>query len=139
MARTREFQPTVRLALHAVAGYDEAVPAKIKTVNLEENRPTVDEMRTHLDRVLVAARYDSTSVLKLIHGYGSSGVGGKLRVAVRTSLSRYKRAGMIRDFIPGEEFRISNEVTWALLKQIPEMKQDRDLGRENKGITLVVL
>ncbi len=113
--------------------------AKIKLVNLEENRPTVDEMRTRLDRVMVAARHDGTVLLKLIHGYGSTGVGGKLRVAVRTSLARYKKAGMIREFIAGEEFRISNEATWALLKRIPELKQDRDLGRENKGITLVVL
>ena len=46
---------------------------------------------------------------------------------------------MIRDFIPGEDFRISNEATWALLKQSPKLKQDRDLGRGNRGITVVVL
>jgi hypothetical protein len=115
------------------------VPAKIKIINLEEDRPTVDQMRVQLDRALVAARYDGTAILKLIHGYGSSGVGGKLRVAVRASLSRYKKSAMVREFITGEDFRISNEATWALLKSMPEMKQDRDLGRENKGITLVVL
>ncbi len=116
-----------------------ASAGKIRLVNLEEDRPTVEEMRRRLDRLLVAARYDGTAVLKLIHGYGSSGVGGKLRVAVRASLSRNKKAGMIRGFIPGEEFRISNEASWELLKRIPELKQDRDLGRENKGITLVLL
>jgi DNA-nicking Smr family endonuclease len=115
------------------------VALKIKIINLEENRPTVEQMRVHLDRVLIAARYDGTAILKLIHGYGSSGVGGKLRVAVRASLTRYKKSAMIQEFISGEEFRISNEATWALLKAVPEMKQDRDLGRENKGITVVVL
>jgi hypothetical protein len=115
------------------------VPAKIKIINLEDDRPTVEQMRVRLDRALVAARHDGTAILKLIHGYGSSGVGGKLRVAVRASLSRYKKSAMVREFIPGEDFRISNEATWALLKSMPEMKQDRDLGRENKGITLVVL
>ena len=96
-------------------------------------------MRTHLDRVLVSERYNGTSILKLIHGYGSSGVGGKLRVAVRASLSQYKKSAMIRDFIAGEDFRFSNEATWALLRTAPEVKQDRDFGRENKGITLVLL
>lgn len=115
------------------------MPLKIKVINLEENRPTVEQMHVHLDRVLVAARYDGTAILKLIHGYGSSGVGGKLRVAVRASLSRYKKSAMIQDFIAGEDFRISNETTWALIKRMPEIKQDRDLGRENKGITLVLL
>lgn len=112
---------------------------KIKLINLEEDRPSVEQMRTRLDRVLVAARHDGTAILKLIHGYGSTGVGGKLRVAVRASLARYKKSAMIRDFIAGEDFRISDEATWALLKSSPEMKQDRDLGRENKGITLVLL
>ena len=115
------------------------MPAKIKIINLEEDHPTVEQMRVRLDRALVAARYDGTAILKLIHGYGSSGVGGKLRVAVRASLSSYKKSAMVREFIAGEDFRISNEATWALLKSMPEMKQDRDLGRENKGITLVVL
>lgn len=114
------------------------MPAKLKIINLEESRPSVEQMRVHLDRVLVAARYDGTSILKLIHGYGSSGVGGQLRVALRASLLRYKKSAMIRDFITGEDFRISNEVTWALVKSMPELKQDRDLGRENKGITLVL-
>ena len=96
-------------------------------------------MRRRLDRVLIAERHAGTQLLKLIHGYGSTGVGGKLRVAVRASLSRYKKANLIRDYVSGEEFRISNEVTWSLLKQMPELKQDRDLGRENKGITIVLL
>ncbi len=115
------------------------MPATIKIVNLEENRPSVEQMRVLLDRSLVAARYDGTSILKLIHGYGSSGVGGRLRVAVRASLSRYKKSRLIRDFITGEDFRISNETTWALVKSRPEIKRDRDFCRENKGITLVLL
>lgn len=112
---------------------------KIKIINLEEDRPTVEQMHVRLDRALTAARCERTTILKLIHGYGSTGVGGKLRVAVRASLSRYKKSAVVREFISGEDFRISNEATWALLKSIPEMKQDRDLGRENKGITLVLL
>ena len=114
------------------------MPFKIKVANLEENRPTVEQMRTHLDRVLISARQEGIDILKLIHGYGSSGVGGKLRVAVRASLAHYKKSGKIREFIAGEDFRISNEAPWALMKRLPELKQDRDLGRENKGITLVI-
>ncbi len=115
------------------------MPAWVKIVNLEEDRPTVNRMRLRLDRAVALARSEGTTILKLIHGYGSSGVGGALRLAVHSSLLRYKDSGLIRDFIDGEDFRISNETTWALLKRMPEMKQDRDLGRGNKGITIVVL
>lgn len=112
---------------------------KIKIVNLEEGRPTARQMEHHLDRALALARQEGTDLLKLIHGYGSKGVGGVLRDAVRARLHREKRLGTIQDFVPGEDFRISDETTWALIKRAPELKQDRDLGRENKGITIVVL
>ena len=112
---------------------------KIKLVNLEEGRPTVRQMEHHLDRELYAAAHDGTDLVKLIHGYGSTGVGGALRDAVRATLARHKNSGKIQEFIAGEEFRISDQATWDLLKRAPELKQDRDLGRGNKGITIVVM
>ena len=115
------------------------MPGRLTIVNLEENRPTVNRMRLRLDRTLALARSEGTAILKLIHGYGSTGVGGALRLAVHSSLLRYKESGLIRDFIDGEDFRVSNQATWDLLKRMPEMKQDRDLGRGNKGITIVVM
>ncbi len=77
--------------------------------------------------------------LKLIHGYGSKGVGGRLKDEAMKALERYKRGGLIVDFIPGEHFRVSDEITWELLKRAPELKQDRDLGMNNRGITVVLL
>ena len=115
------------------------MPIKLKLVNLEDGRPTARQMEHHLNRELHLALQDGTDLLKLIHGYGSKGVGGVLRDAARATLARHKNTGKIQDFIPGEDFRISNEATWALLKRAPELKQDHDLGRENKGITIVVV
>lgn len=112
---------------------------KTKVVNLEDGLPTARQMENRLDRELHIARQDGAHVVKLIHGYGSKGVGGVLRDACRARLAREKNAGKIRDFIAGEDFRISNETTWALLKRWPDLKQDRDLGRGNRGITVVVI
>lgn len=111
----------------------------IKVANLEENHPTVDQGLLRLDRALASARQERITLLKLIHGYGSSGAGGQLRFEVWKVLDRYKRAGTIREFIPGEQFRISDESSWTLVKRFPALKQDRDWGRGNRGITLVVL
>jgi hypothetical protein len=115
------------------------MPVNMRVINLEENRPSVDEMNRRLAMELRNARHARVKVLKLIHGYGSTGVGGKLRGAVRAMLEHAKKRGEIRDFVQGDDFRISNEVTWAMLKLHPELKQDRDLGRENRGITVVLL
>ena len=40
--------------------------------------------------------------------------------------------------IAGEDWRISDETTWALLKRFPEWKSDSDLGRGNQGISMVI-
>ena len=96
-------------------------------------------MQHHLARELHVAHQDGTDLLKFIHGYGSKGVGGVLRDSCRDTLAGQKNSGQIREFISGEDFRISDETTWALLKRFPELKQDRDLGRGNKGITIVVI
>ena len=109
-----------------------------KMINLEEGHPTVNVGLLRLDRSLAAARAEGVPVLKLIHGYGSSGVGGRLREEVWKALDRFKRNGFIADFIPGEDFRLSNEASWALVKRDKAIKEDRDFGRANRGITIVI-
>lgn len=49
------------------------------------------------------------------------------------------QAKEIRDCIWGENWRTSDERSWELLKRMPELKAESDLGRGNKGISLVVL
>jgi Smr domain len=114
-------------------------PAIIKTVNLEEGMPTVDEARLRMEHELHAARRERCAAVKLIHGYGSSGVGGVLRMELQKALRQAVHDGTIRSLVPGEDWRISDETTWELLKRFPEWKQDPDLGRNNKGISIVVL
>jgi len=110
-----------------------------KTINLEEGYPTVNVGLLRLDRAIVAAKAEQIPVLKLIHGYGSTGVGGRLKEEVWIALDRFKRNGFIADFIPGEDFRISNEASWSLVKRDKSIKEDRDFGRLNRGITIVIL
>ncbi len=107
--------------------------------NLEDGRPTSPQALARLSTELERARRNRVSLLKIIHGYGSSGEGGVIRLAVQALLVGLAREGQIRAFIPGEDWRISNEATWAMLRKHPELKQDRDLGRGNRGISIVLL
>ena len=111
----------------------------LKIVNLEQDMPTVPLALSLLQDTLRIARAEGCAAVKIIHGYGSSGKGGALRTAVQAELMQRARAGELRAFIAGEEWRISDERSWALLRSCPELKQDSDLGRENKGISIVVL
>lgn len=110
----------------------------MKILNLEAGRPTVEEARKKLAEALHAARREKTGALKLIHGYGSTGTGGKLRDGIRKSLSLRRKEGKIAGFIPGEKFGPFDEAAAALLAERPELRRDADFGRGNYGITIVV-
>ncbi len=101
--------------------------------------PTVAEALQHLNRELAHAQQTGCKVLKLIHGYGSSGAGGDIRIAVQRRLTEMTGGGEIRVCIFGEHWAKSDEQAWALMNARPELKKDHDLGKRNLGITIVVL
>jgi hypothetical protein len=111
----------------------------MRTANLEAGMPTVHDALGRLDQELSAARRAGCGMVKLIHGYGSTGAGGDIRVAVQRRLVEMARDGQIRACIFGEDWSKSDEQTWKVIQSRPELKEDRDLGRKNLGITIVVL
>lgn len=111
----------------------------LRVVIVKEGMPSVEQARGLLRKELERARRDGLKVLKVIHGYGSSGVGGDLRIALQATLRHMTSDHQITECIFGENWRTSNERTWDLLKRMPELKDDPDLGRGNKGFTMVVL
>src|SRR5882724_3772158 len=90
----------------------------IRTFNVEAGLPTLDEARRLVIAEIKRAKRDGAKVLKVIHGYGSSGTGGKLCVGLRKSFGLRKKEGVIKDFIPGEDFSIFNETVLKLLEAV---------------------
>jgi adenosylmethionine-8-amino-7-oxononanoate aminotransferase len=111
----------------------------IRTVNLKSDMPQVHEALQRLDRELAQARQEKANLLKFIHGYGSTGRGGDIRIAVQKRLSEMTQNGQIRGRIFGEDWSKSDETVWKLVQSHPELKGDSDLGRRNLGITIVLL
>ena len=101
--------------------------------------PVVSEALRRLEREIALARQERHPLIKVVHGYGSRGVGGEIRIAVQKRLREHVESGEIRNCIFGESWGKSDEVTWRLLGERPELKRDPDLGRANRGITIVVL
>jgi len=101
--------------------------------------PQAHEAMQRLERELALARQAKTPLLKLIHGYGSTGAGGDIRIAVQKRLLEMVQTGHIRACIFGESWTKSDQVSWKLLQSHPELKSDSDLGRRNLGITIVLL
>jgi hypothetical protein len=111
----------------------------MKTVNLKSDMPQVHEALQRMDRELALARQEKATLLKLVHGYGSTGAGGDICIAVQKRLLEMVHSGQIRACIFGENWSKSDDAAWKLLQRYPELKSDSDLGRRNRGITIVLL
>lgn len=111
----------------------------IRTYNVEATLPTLDEARRMVQEEIRRAKREKIRVLKIIHGYGSSGKGGALNVGLRKSFQLRKKEGVIRDFIGGEDFCVFQKNVLDLLEAVPELRGDPDLGAINEGVTVLWL
>jgi len=112
---------------------------RIADVTIKQGMPSADEARRRLATELDVARRKGVRVLKVIHGYGSHGVGGRLRRSLRRALAERQREWRVGRVVPGEAWSIFDETARALLADYPELRHDPDLERANAGITLVEL
>lgn len=110
-----------------------------KIVNLESGRPVAEIAVNKMTEVLEDARRNGITIVTLIHGYGSSGKGGVIRSECRKTLDYMRSKGTIEDYIVGEEFYKRSGRVKYLLRKYPQLEQDRNLNRNNRGITLVVI
>jgi hypothetical protein len=76
----------------------------------------------------------SVRVLKIIHGYGSSGKGGSTGVVVRNWV--HGQRSRFRAVIPGESYTLFDATTQSLRKEIGTF-HDPDLHNGNPGITVI--
>ncbi len=110
-----------------------------KTVNLELGRPVLGLALQKLDNAIEDAEKNNIHVLTLIHGYGSSGKGGRIRSECRKNLDFMKSKGRIRDYIAGEEFSRKFGPARKLLQRYSQLSVDSNFNKGNRGITLVVM
>jgi len=111
----------------------------LKEVNIKEDLPTAEDAIRRITFHLRSSKALGVGAIKIIHGYGSTGTGGKIRSRARQYLTEQKKSGQIRDFIPGENFSIFCEDTRAAFRVCPALREDRDLERHNNGMTIVIL
>ena len=106
----------------------------VRELNLELGRPDAAEALRPRAAGGGAAPQKGAPARERLHGYGSSGKGGRLRTACRTWLRQQELC-----FLPGEEFSIFNQEARRWLALCPRLRQDRDLDAENRGVTYVML
>ncbi len=110
---------------------------RVMHVDIKTAMPSVDVAKERLLARITEAQRSGTDILKVIHGYGSKGVGGKLRVALRKMLDRLAAEGKVGRIVHGETWNIFDPATQSLLQDYDELSGDEDLGQVNAGFTVV--
>ena len=110
----------------------------MREINIEAGKPLVEQAMSLLKREVLRAVNDGEPLLKVIHGYGSSGKGGAIRSATRFFLARQKELGNIKNYIEGEQFTIFNRAVTDAFLSAPQLRRDEDLERHNNGVTFVI-
>lgn len=110
----------------------------IPVENLEKGMPSVVEAQRRLENLIKRYKQQGHPALKIIHGYGSSGVGGALRTELRSWLHGRVKSKAILDIIPGEELERGIKVL-PHLEDFPQLEWDNDFDRRNAGITIILI
>ena len=111
----------------------------LRTVKIEAGRPTAEVGLDKLERELASARQAKVAVVRVIHGYGSTGKGGILRDECRALLRRMVKAGDIKAFVPGDDYSSATNAGRVLMNCCPELRDSERTDRLNPGITFVQL
>ena len=125
-------------ALEPVAAISAAaIPHRI--INIEQGRPIVETALKRMESELARAISDKVRVVTLIHGYGSSGKGGRIRTECRKVLDHLSRQKKINLAIKGEGFRKRTGPGKELLRRFPDLERDCASDFSNPGVTIIVL
>ena len=112
---------------------------KIETINIKEGFPPADVAVANMEIELEAHSFAGTKAVKVIHGYGSHGVGGEIKKLAHKKLLELKKLKKILDFVPAEHFGELEKNSDFILNNFPELILDADLKNYNSGITIVFL
>lgn len=69
---------------------------QLKEINLEIGMPTCDEALIELKNAVESAKQNKYKCMLIVHGYGSSGKGGKIREKVRQWLNAQVKNGKLK-------------------------------------------
>jgi predicted esterase len=110
--------------------------SKVAQINLEYGMPTADAAVMSMKNALVTYKRQNYKAVILIHGYGSSGVGGKIKTSVLRSLGDSSMRGIVRSYVGGEQWVSRKREMLSICRDLENYQQTLT---GNPGITVVIL
>jgi hypothetical protein len=109
----------------------------MKIFDIKSDMPFTDEAGKRLADI-IRENKKNEKVIKIIHGYGSSGVGGKIKVTVQKTLKSKVASKEIKAYIPGEALGSMMGFVDVIQKYKHLIKNDSDYKKRNDGITYII-
>jgi hypothetical protein len=109
-------------------------------INIKQGSPYVEEALELLTEQLRKCLELGIKAIILIHGYGSSGEGGRIKWAIHDALENNRYSDRVEEYFYGENVAYGSESYYALLKRRPGLKRYLKRFKEgNAGMTVLLL
>ena len=109
-------------------------------LNIKQDGPYVDEALDRLTDYLRKSLEVGVKAIILIHGYGSSGTGGRIKWAIHDALENNRYSDRVDEYHFGEDVAFGSDAYHALLRRRPGLKLYLKRFKEgNAGMTVLLL
>lgn len=109
-------------------------------LNIKQDGPYVDEALERLTEYLRKSLEVGIKAIVLIHGYGSSGEGGRIKWAIHDALENNRYSDRVDEYYFGEDVAYGSQAYHALHKRRPGLKRYLKRFKEgNAGMTVLLL
>jgi hypothetical protein len=110
-----------------------------RTVNIKEDNPNVDYAMYLLDEEIRYSKGVGNRVILVIHGHGSHGQGGLIRLEIRNYLPMLKKKGIIKDYVFGDNWGDLNESKQKICEIAPELIINSNVRNINSGVSVILI
>ncbi len=111
----------------------------LKVINIKEHYPNSDYAVWLMEQAINDAKSEGIRVLVVVHGYGPHGKGGTIKMFAMQKLKILRKQGVIRTFVPGDNWCDTNEDKLLINNLCPETIISTDIGNLNSGVTVVLV
>jgi hypothetical protein len=109
-------------------------------INIKQDSPHVEEALDLLTEQLRKCLDLGIKAIILVHGYGSTGEGGRIKWAIQNALENNRYSDRVDEYFFGENVGYGSESYHALLKRRPGLKRYLKRFKEgNAGMTVLLL
>ena len=110
-----------------------------KIVNIKKDFPDSEYAIFLMEKEIEFAKKEGINVVVFVHGYGSSGNGGKIKKEVENRLLKLKKENIIKTFVAGDRWSDTSNDVKLICDVAPELSISSQVRNINSGVTIVLI